>query len=219
MAVSTPSKIANVVNTHLICVLLGTWVVYGYRDIYPLGTFTLEPLDLHEGWLMWTKLAILTFAAVIVPSFVPTQYIPFDPKVCPPLISKTIAHTTQNPATDINPEQTSSWFSFVFFFFLDDIIFKASRVPHLPAEEFPPLADYDWAPHLVKRSFPVRFHTAYILHAILISTIQFLDPLSGTVSRHMFFGLMRVFRREYLVMCLLLALRVSALHEGPTEWG
>ena len=75
------------------------------------------------------------------------------------LISKTIAHITQNPATDINPEQTSSWFSFVFFFFLDDIIFKASRVPHLPAEEFPPLADYDWAPHLVKKSFPVRFHT------------------------------------------------------------
>ena len=80
-AASTPSKIATVANTHLIWVLFGTWVVYGYRDIYPLGTFTLHPLDLHEGWLMWTKLAVLTFAATIVPSFIPTQYIPFDPKV------------------------------------------------------------------------------------------------------------------------------------------
>jgi len=28
-------------------------------------------------------------------------------------------------------------------------------VPHLPLEECPPLADYDWAPHLIKKSFPV----------------------------------------------------------------
>lgn len=80
---STPSKIANVANTHLIWVLFGTWVVYSYRNIYPLGTFTLEPLDLHEGWLMWAKLAVLSFAAAVVPSFIPTQYVPFDPKVRP----------------------------------------------------------------------------------------------------------------------------------------
>ena len=86
VAVSTPPKIANVANAHLIWVLFGTWVVYGYRDIYPLGTFTLQPLDLHEGRLMWVKLAVLTFAAVIIPSFVPTQYVPFDPKVRPDVI-------------------------------------------------------------------------------------------------------------------------------------
>ena len=68
----------------------------------------------------------------------------------------------QNPTTDINPEQTTSWFSFLFFFFLDGIIFKASRVSHLPAEEFPPLADYDWATHLVKKSFPVRLQKPHI---------------------------------------------------------
>jgi len=28
-------------------------------------------------------------------------------------------------------------------------------VPHLPLEECPPLADYDWAPHLIRKSFPV----------------------------------------------------------------
>ena len=86
VAVSTPPKIANVANAHLIWVLFGTWVVYGYRDIYPLGTFTLQPLDLHEGRLMWVKFAVLTFAAVIIPSFVPTQYVPFDPKVRPDVI-------------------------------------------------------------------------------------------------------------------------------------
>lgn len=81
IAISTPPKVANVANAHLIWVLFGTWLVYCYRDIYPFGTFILEPLDYHEGWLMWTKLGVLTFAAVIVPSFIPTQYIPFDPEV------------------------------------------------------------------------------------------------------------------------------------------
>jgi len=87
VAVSTPSKIANVANTHLVWVLFGTWVIYSYRNIYPLGTFTLEPLDLHEGWLMWAKFAVLTFAAAVVPSFIPTQYIPFDPKVRPDILA------------------------------------------------------------------------------------------------------------------------------------
>ena len=77
-------------------------------------------------------------------------------------VGKINAHTIQNPAVDVNSEQTASWFSFIFFFFLDDIIFKASRVSHLPVEGFPPLADYDWAPHLVKRSLSVRSHIPHI---------------------------------------------------------
>ena len=80
-AVSACRKVANIANTHLVWVLFGTWIVFAYRNIYPLGTFTLEPLDLHEGWCLWAKLPVLTFAAVVIPSFVPTQYVPFDPKV------------------------------------------------------------------------------------------------------------------------------------------
>jgi len=34
----------------------------------------------------------------------------------------------------------------------------------------------------------------------------------------MFFGLMKVFRREYVAMCFLLALKVGALHEMLKEW-
>ena len=87
-AVSTPSKTANLANAHHVRLLFDAWVIYGYRDIYPLGTFTLQPLDLHEGWLMWATLEVLTFVTVIVPAIVPTQYIPFDPKVRPDLISR-----------------------------------------------------------------------------------------------------------------------------------
>ena len=51
----------------------------------------------------------------------------------------------------------------------------------------------------------------YVTFDINLDSLQSLDPLSGTVKRHMFFGLMKVFRREYIAMCLLIVLRVSLL--------
>ena len=100
---------------------------------------------------------------------------------------------------------------------MEEVIFKASRVPHLPAEEFPPLSDRDWALHIIKKSFPVRFRTPriYTTHELNSNHPQYLDPRSGTVKRHMFFGFMKIFRREYIGMCLLLSLQVSSLHEAP----
>jgi hypothetical protein len=41
---------------------------------------------------------------------------------------------------------------------------------------------------------------------------QHLDPLSGTVKMNLFFGLMKIFRREYMAMSFLLVLKVGALH-------
>lgn len=54
-----------------------------------------------------------------------------------------------------NPEQTASILSMSIYTFLDSIIWKAYKVPHLPIDELPPLADYDYAKNLVKRAFPV----------------------------------------------------------------
>lgn len=54
-----------------------------------------------------------------------------------------------------NPEQTASIFSMAVFSFLDPVVFLAYRVPHLAHDQLPPLADYDYARHLIKNSFPV----------------------------------------------------------------
>src|SRR6267154_550332 len=62
----------------------------------------------------------------------------------------------QNPAESPHPEQTSSWLSMILYTWLDPIIFKAYRVPHLSHEELPPLADHDYSRNLKKKSFPVR---------------------------------------------------------------
>ena len=62
-------------------VLFIALVVYVYRDIWPLATYTEIPVDESEGTLLWTKLAVLFTTAVIMPLIVPRQYVPVDPKV------------------------------------------------------------------------------------------------------------------------------------------
>ena len=64
-----------------ILVLLSVFGVYIYRDIWPLATFTKEPKDLQEGYMLWIKFSITTLTAVIIPLFIPRQYVPVDPKV------------------------------------------------------------------------------------------------------------------------------------------
>lgn len=81
LSITTSAVWRSVVTKHLIVVLLAAWGVYVYRDLWPLATFTLEPEDLAEGWILWVKIALLTFAAAIVPIIMPRQYVPFNPMV------------------------------------------------------------------------------------------------------------------------------------------
>ncbi|KAJ7102323.1 hypothetical protein B0H15DRAFT_943257 [Mycena belliarum] len=80
-----------------------------------------------------------------------------------------------------NPEQTASIASTVLYFFLDPIVFLAYRIPHLPHDKLPPLSDYDYSSNLKAKNF------------------KHLE-VSVSNKRHLFFGLLRVFRTEYLSM-------------------
>jgi hypothetical protein len=72
---------ASVISFHLSSILLGIFFVYAYRNVWPLLTFSLTPVDAYEGALLWIKIGLLAFAAIVVPLLVPSQYIPIDPKV------------------------------------------------------------------------------------------------------------------------------------------
>ncbi|KAJ3931939.1 MAG: hypothetical protein NXY57DRAFT_961301 [Lentinula lateritia] len=150
----------------------------GFRDLYPLATFDRTPLDSKEGWLIWVKIALLFILAIVIPLAVPRRYIPFDPK---------------DPSPTPAPEQTTSLFSLVFYFFLDPVLFEARRVSHLPYDHLPPLADYDYAKNLRWRAF------------------QHLDRFSGLGKRrHLFFSLMRIFWKEYTIMSLMTMVQAGA---------
>lgn len=56
-------------------------MVYAYRDVWPLMTFTLEPKDGEEGALLWVKIALAAFIGVIEPLLEPYPYVSSSPVV------------------------------------------------------------------------------------------------------------------------------------------
>ncbi|KAF9813950.1 hypothetical protein IEO21_05386 [Rhodonia placenta] len=176
-------KTSGRVTRYLVLILLSAWAVYAYRDIWPYATFDLTPLDASEGIYLWTKITFLTLAAVLVPLFSPRRYIPF---------------VSKNVASQPHPEQTASLASLVFFTWIDPIVFKAYRVPHLSVDELPPLADYDDSESLVN------------------SYMKELDPLlARKKGQHVGWGLVKVFRNDFIVMGIMLTLHVIARFANP----
>ncbi|KAJ7283157.1 P-loop containing nucleoside triphosphate hydrolase protein [Mycena rebaudengoi] len=96
-----------------------------------------------------------------------------------------------------NPEQTASIIAFAFYFFLDRIVFLGYRNSEIKEEEFYPLCDTDASRHLRARTFP------------------HLDTFSGGKKRHIFFGLMRIFRVEVSFLVLLQVIEVLAVFSSP----
>ena len=129
-----------VYSFHLTLVSLTICALYVYRDVWPLMTFTLRPLDEAEGSILWVKVALIIYIAVVAPLCEPYPYIPVD---------------AGEPMPVPNPEQTASIISFLFYTFLDPTIWLAWRIPHLSRDQLPPLCDYDYVKSLVARSYPV----------------------------------------------------------------
>ncbi|KZO93694.1 ATP-binding cassette transporter [Calocera viscosa TUFC12733] len=186
LMIALPTIARGTCGTHAIVLLTVLFCVYGWRNFLPLTTFTGVPADAGIDWLLWTRASLITLVGVLVPLLTPRLYRPVDPS---------------DPALEVNPEQTAAPLLFAFWTFLDPVIFAAYRQPKLPYEQLPPLADYDWSRHLAKRSFDK------------------LEPLSrrerGNKDRHIFFGLMEVFRWDYIRMATLMSIRVFAGFLGP----
>ncbi|PIL29368.1 ATP-binding cassette transporter [Ganoderma sinense ZZ0214-1] len=126
-----PSRWRNQFKVFRNIVLLATWAVYAYRDIWPLATYDLTPIDGAEGNLLWAKIGLLTLAAIVLPLISPRR--------------------TDDP--DARPEQRASIFSLVTYGWLDSLIWKAQHSRHLPLEDLPPLAEYNSVHKLVEESY------------------------------------------------------------------
>ncbi|KAI9434157.1 hypothetical protein H4582DRAFT_2081171 [Lactarius indigo] len=187
MTLTAQRSRASVASFHLSSLLLGTFSVYAYRDIWPLLTFTLSPVDASEGPLLWVRIGLLAFAAIVIPLLVPYQYIP-------------------DPLQVIIPEQTASLLSMMLYTFLDPIVFLAYRVPHLSHDMLPPLADYDYTKNLVQRSFKAAPSRLLARH---------LDKFTGGPKRHIFWGFMVVFRREYIQLAIFVVIKVFSTLMAP----
>ncbi|KAF7339970.1 ATP-binding cassette transporter [Mycena venus] len=179
--VSAKRRWSQVAVKHLNTLLTVTLLIYGYRDLFPLITYHRVPLDLSEGWILWGKVIALFVAGAVVPLFIPRLYIPVDPK---------------NPMPVPNPEQTASIMSAMMYSFLDPVVFLGYRVPHMTADQLPPLADYDYTANLKARNF------------------KHLE-VSVSNKRHLFFGLVWTFRFEYLTMAATIIIMATMNFASP----
>lgn len=173
---SVVSPKTRALKAHLVAILAVTWAIYFVRDIYPLATFTVPTQDRLDA-LLWVRLGLLTFAAVIAPLFSPRTHIP----VSAPL-----------GAYEPTAEQTASIVRLLTFAFLDSLIKKAWGLPSVPYEAFPPLADVDHAAFLRQR----------VMHHLDPGST---DPRAPPRGRHIGWRICRVFWREIVISLLLSA--------------
>ncbi|EEB90393.1 hypothetical protein MPER_11408, partial [Moniliophthora perniciosa FA553] len=166
---------------HVNAVLSVCLVVYAYRDLFPLATFDLVPRDIHEGDLLWWKIGVLG-VATLLPVFMPRQYRPVDP---------------EKPSPEPHPEQTVSPFNLMCFFFVDNIISLASRISHVPVDQMPPLADYDAAEHLRKKSS------------------SNVSAFGGSQEHHIFWSVLRLVRRDYAHMIIMIVVHTFGKFAVP----
>ncbi|KAJ7691733.1 P-loop containing nucleoside triphosphate hydrolase protein [Mycena rosella] len=171
-AVSVATKSGSTAGLHLDLILAVAFGVYFYPRHLPF----------RNGTLIYAKLVVLTLAAVVIPLVTPRTYVPVDPT---------------NPMAEPNAEQTASPLSLILFSFLDPVILLAYKLPHLPYDLLPPLADTDYSENLKKRGFPN------------------IDTFSGAGKGHIFFGILKTFRSEYATIIVMLLLYVACSFASP----
>ncbi|KZO90148.1 hypothetical protein CALVIDRAFT_569307 [Calocera viscosa TUFC12733] len=171
---------------HAASLLFIQFLVFFWRNLLPLTTYGGAPADGMLPWLLWTRGSFVTLVGLALPALVPRVYVPYD---------------MANPATTPAPEQTASIFSFVFFSFMEPLVTAAWRLPSLPYDKLPPLADTSWSINLRKRA------------------MDRLDPLRrrelGKKDQHILFGLFDIFRWEFISMAFFLILQVLVGFMGP----
>ena len=57
---------ASVASFHLSALLLVTFSVYAYRDVWLLLNFTLVPADGWEGTFLWAKIGLLSVTGIVI---------------------------------------------------------------------------------------------------------------------------------------------------------
>ncbi|KAI0085657.1 multidrug resistance-associated ABC transporter [Irpex rosettiformis] len=87
----------------------------------------------------------------------------------------------QNPSPEPHPEQTASILSMTIYTYMTPLVWTAAHTPHLGIDQLPRMADGDEMKNLVHRGF------------------DFLDPLSPKAQGHIFWGLIRVFCKVFLI--------------------
>ena len=62
-------------------IMLAVVAIYTHRDLIPLATYLLKPMDGAQGWLLWSRLGLAFLVGIFIPLAIPRSYTPVDPLV------------------------------------------------------------------------------------------------------------------------------------------
>nr|XP_019050369.1 ATP-binding cassette transporter [Kwoniella bestiolae CBS 10118]OCF29299.1 ATP-binding cassette transporter [Kwoniella bestiolae CBS 10118] len=171
---------------HVDTLLFIGWCIYAYRDLWPLLTYNLVPSDINNA-VTWSRVAILSVAAVLIPLLRPRTYTPADP-------------ANPTPEDEIHPEQTAPWLFYIFYEYMTGLVWRAWKTPALPYDDLHPLADYDRAEFL------------YNKHIDTLDPVRRREK--GLKQRNLLISLLDVFKKEVAIICAMSALSAVAEMAG-----
>ncbi|KAJ7125203.1 P-loop containing nucleoside triphosphate hydrolase protein [Mycena epipterygia] len=125
-------RIHKTISRQLKTLLFLFFLLYAYRDLWPLATSDMRPADVAEGRILWFKISVIAIVGVVLPLVQPSE-----------------------DAEATIPEETSSLLSRLTYEFLDPLVLLAYRKNHISLSELPCLAESNFAANLVVRSFPI----------------------------------------------------------------
>lgn len=116
----------------------------------------------------------------------------------------------------VNPGQTASPLSRIFYNYLDPIVWHACHVTHMPLSDLPPLSDSDHSKFLVQRAFPHLDPLASQIQPKAKSTDRIeLEERKTRSHFHTVLALLVVFRKEFGSVVLLILANNAALLFSP----
>lgn len=65
----SPPRATIIFTRHLSALLFVAFGILFYRNVLPLGTFTMHPMD--DGWLDWLRFGLLTVSGFLIPLCIP----------------------------------------------------------------------------------------------------------------------------------------------------
>jgi hypothetical protein len=144
-------------SIHATIASLAIFACYIYRDVWPLLTFTLRPID-GSSFLVWGTLFLAGIAGGAVPLCEPYPYIPHDPAA---------------PQAVPSPEHTASLLSIVTYAVFDPLILASTKVAHLGLDALPAPLDTDDLAVLKPIASPYMYPRAgkrvRLLHGMLVA--------------------------------------------------
>ena len=154
MTASTPCW-RTIYTRHVTFLYFVTFMGYSYRIFKPLAVYGDGNIN-DDHWVVWVKFGLLGMVGGFIPLFIPRPFVPTVSTISPSAFYMCLM--TQQPSqSDPSPQQTASYISILFFSYLDSLIFKAFRVPHLGLDELPVLQAQDSSAVLSAKAFPVRY--------------------------------------------------------------